>query len=301
MGSKRGIAKSIISLFPKSENFYDLFGGGFSITHAMLLHRKNDFKTFYFNEIQSDIVTLIKKAIAGDFNYDKFKPKFITREEFFEKKDTDPYVKSCWSFGTDLRTYMFSKDLEKKMQSLHNAVIFNNFDSFAKDFFGHSGFKESSTIQQRRSMNLNIIQNRFPHDPSKIELLSLLPLQCLERLQRLERLEGVQQLDCIERLMFTSMSYDEVEIKPNSIIYCDPPYKGTKQYLNEFNTKKFLDWADEQHAPVFISEYEIKDKRFRCIKKIEKRAMLTCYREKLVIKEEKIYVNKAALKLLLNK
>ena len=60
MGSKSKIITKFIGLFPKADNFYDLFGGGFSVTHGMLLHRKNDFKEFHFNELRNGIPELIK-------------------------------------------------------------------------------------------------------------------------------------------------------------------------------------------------------------------------------------------------
>jgi DNA adenine methylase len=46
-----------------------------------------------------------------------------------------------------------------------------------------------------------------------------------------------------------------VKILPNSVIYCDPPYKGTAGYLSDFDHDKFWDWARSQPYPVFVSEY----------------------------------------------
>ncbi len=56
----------ICGIFPKADNFYDLFGGGFSVTHFMLKHRAKHFKEFHFNEIRPGICDLIKKTINGD-------------------------------------------------------------------------------------------------------------------------------------------------------------------------------------------------------------------------------------------
>ena len=100
MGSKSKICKEICGIFPKAENFYDLFGGGFSITDCMIRYRSKDYLQFHFNEIRPRICDLIKDAIAGKYNYKVFKPKFISREEFFERKEKDAYVKIIWSFGT---------------------------------------------------------------------------------------------------------------------------------------------------------------------------------------------------------
>jgi DNA adenine methylase len=117
----------------------------------------------------------------------------------------------------------------------------------------------------------------------------------------LQRLEHLKELEQSRKLHFSSLSYEKVSIKPGSIIYCDPPYKGTVGYPTEFNTENFLNWADAQSNPVFISEYEISDKRFRCIKKIRKAALLPHSKLKRTIKEEKLYVNQAGWKALLSK
>ena len=71
-GSKQKIISKISECFPSADNFYDLFGGGFSVTHFMLENRP-DFKNYYFNEIKTPIIELIKKAIKGEYNENKFK------------------------------------------------------------------------------------------------------------------------------------------------------------------------------------------------------------------------------------
>lgn len=62
-------------------------------------------------------------------------------------------------------------------------------------------------------------------------------------------------------------SYKDLEFKPNSIIYCDPPYEGTTGYKDKFNHTEFWQWcrekSNEGHT-VFISEYNAPDD-FECI------------------------------------
>ncbi len=44
----------------------------------------------------------------------------------------------------------------------------------------------------------------------------------------------------------------------NSIIYCDPPYTGTTEYKNSFNSSAFWDWVRDMSKAnnfVFVSEY----------------------------------------------
>ena len=142
-GSKSTICKDICSLFPTAENFYDLFGGGFSITHFMLVRRKNDYKNFYFNEIRQGICELVQDAINGKYSYENFKPEWISREKFFAEKESNPYIKICWSFGNNGNAYLFGKDIEQYKKSLHNAVVFNEFDDIVKEKLGIEKFKES--------------------------------------------------------------------------------------------------------------------------------------------------------------
>lgn len=72
----------------------------------------------------------------------------------------------------------------------------------------------------------------------------------------------------------TNLDYKQVEIQPNSIIYLDPPYKGTVQYKGagtEFNHKEFYDYAIElsKNNFVLISEYMM-PRQFKAIKWVNK-------------------------------
>ena len=66
------------------------------------------------------------------------------------------------------------------------------------------------------------------------------------------------QVQFMRGVVFKCGSYDELEIPPNSIVYCDPPYLGARGYFREFDHKKFWNWvrdkSNEGHE-VFVSEY----------------------------------------------
>jgi len=300
MGSKTGIVKDIIKLFPKAAHFYDVFGGGFSMTHAMLLHRPKDFKTFHYNEIKADIVELVKKAISGYYNYENFKPKFIDKEEFEKTKESDSYIRVCWSFGNNQKNYLFSKEIEPYKKSVHNAVVFNEFDDLAKQVFSFNEFKEGYTITQRRLFLRNKVEYYRIHGIPEF-LIPFLNEKMLQQLQRLEQLERLQQLQQLEQLEYSALSYENIAIQPNSIVYCDPPYAGTADYGNSFNTSNFLNWADNQESPVFISEYNISDPRFKIITNIKKRVLLKAGAGGHKVATEKVYVNKSGYKRLLSR
>lgn len=239
MGSKGSIIHKIAQVLPPAENFYDLFGGGFAVSHFMFYHKK--YPNVFYNEIKSDVVDLVRDAISGKYNYNVFKPEWISRERFFKEKHSSAYIRLVWSFGNDQNSYMFGKEIEQQKRSLHQAVVFNEFDEFAKSELKINSFPESLSIRSRRLACRQIIAARTGN-PQQLQ-----QLQQLERLQQLEQFHGIH---------LSSKSYDEVDILPNSIIYCDPPYQGTKGYLVSFDHDKFWHWVKNKKEPVFVSEYQ---------------------------------------------
>lgn len=71
-------------------------------------------------------------------------------------------------------------------------------------------------------------------------------------------------------IMFYTYDYSKMSIEPNSLIYCDIPYKNSKQYAfsRDFNYEKFYDWCREiskrENCKIFISEYWMPDD-FECV------------------------------------
>jgi DNA adenine methylase len=82
------------------------------------------------------------------------------------------------------------------------------------------------------------------------------------------KLQGVEFYNC---------GYQDLEIPPNSIIYCDPPYAGTTSYSNSFNHPAFWEWCREKTKEghtVFVSEYNAPDD-FECVWQMEIVSSLT--------------------------
>jgi site-specific DNA-adenine methylase len=317
MGSKSSIAEWVISKIPKAKHFYDLFGGGFSITHALIERRSKDFEVFHFNEIRPGICELIQDAIAGKYSYDVFKPKWISRDEFHAFKEKDADIKMCWSFGNNGKDYMFSQEIEPYKKSMHQAVVFNEFDDLAKKVFGFSEFKDGYLITQRRLFLRNKIEFyrtttipdflfAFLSDSQKKQLLNSKGSHQLPQLQQLEmlmQLERLQQLNDSKKLksqnsqiIFSQKSFEVVEIERDAIIYCDPPYQGTGEYdkNKNFNHEGFLNWAANHEIPTLISEYQISDSRFKLLAAKQKRSMLSSDKlHEALDKTEKLYANPA--------
>lgn len=78
-----------------------------------------------------------------------------------------------------------------------------------------------------------------------------------------------KQIPLIADVIFTTGDYKDVIIPSNSIIYCDIPYKNTKQYSTSknFNYDEFWDWCRNKISDghtVYISEYNAPDD-FECV------------------------------------
>ena len=121
-------------------------------------------------------------------------------------------------------------------------------------------------------------------------------LQSLERLESLESLERLESLQRLERLEKFRGDYRNVRIQPDSLIYCDIPYKNTAEYSDGgFDYESFYDWAEMQTEPVIISEYAMPEERFERIDFIEKRVTLSAT-DKAQIKEEGLWVPRTQAK-----
>lgn len=282
-GSKTKIIDQIAKYFPPADNFYDLFGGGFSVSHYMIEHRRKSFKNFHYNELRSGLCELIKDAIDGKYNYDVFKPEWVSREEFMAEKESNAYIKIIWSFGNNGRTYIFGKEIEQEKRSMHMAVVFDQFDERFKSIFQFDKWPNALTITGKR-LYLRAVIRKLKKERCDIERL--------EQLERLERLEQLQKLEQLERLELTNLDYRQVKIKPNSVIYCDIPYEGTGDYGSTFDHDRFFDWAAAQDDPLFISEYNVDDPRFHLIKEIKHRTNFSGGGSSEV--KERLYCNQIA-------
>lgn len=119
-GSKNTIAKRIIDLLPRADTFVDLFAGGCAMTHCAMGSGK--YRNFIANDI-GDAPQLFANAIAGKYRDER---RWISREDFFALKDTDPYIRLCWSFGNSGGQYMYSKEVEPWKRALHYAKVFGD-------------------------------------------------------------------------------------------------------------------------------------------------------------------------------
>ena len=251
-GSKNKIAKQIIDFLPSGGTLYDLFAGGCAITHCAMESGKYD--RYIVNDIEPGITQLFIDAVNGKYANEK---RWISREDFFKLKESDPYVKYCWSFGNNGRDYLYSKEIEPLKKHLHNIFFAEN------------------------SQEARLEWKAFIRDFCTSK-------QSLESLQRLQSLESLQRLQSLERLC---TDYGNIRIESDAVIYCDIPYKNTNRYGDEkaeFDYNSFYDWACSQNVPVFISEYDMPEDRFECVLEIKKQSCMAA--TKTLSATEKLYI-----------
>lgn len=133
---------------------------------------------------------------------------------------------------------------------------------------------------------------------------------------RLEDLEHAERLDAIgklsedgtaviterggnsmidSKLTISVGDYRDVEIPPDSVIYCDPPYKNTLGYWHNkdaFDMEAFYLFCERQTQPVFISEYDMPPDRFFCIAEFDRVSTFSATNNSMRVKERVFMPNK---------
>ena len=221
-GSKTKLAERIIDLMPRAEHLYDLFAGGCAVAHCALV--KSKYRHIHINDINPMMPQAFVKALQGGFDEED---RWISREDFFRLKDTDPYAALCFSFGSDLRTYIYGKDKEEYKKALHYAIYFNSFD-LSDEIIGVDlrPIQQCRTRQERYLMTKRLIKDAY---------LGNTPPQ-LENHGRLRRAQAAKL-----RATHTALS----------------PKKRTDLQNLERHNRTLSDWrvpnaTTEYHTPLFL-------------------------------------------------
>ena len=223
------------------------------------------YKNIYFNDIDPDMPKLFYDAIKGKYAKEK---RWISREDFNQLKDKDAYVKIVWSFGNKGTNYLYGKEIEPYKKAWWYAVMYDDFSLFWKLGINIPKIKAKTYKEKRIKIGqwLKTYSKQKTYDNRT---------QALERLERLQSLQSLEALERLQSLTFSIGSYDEVDIKKDSVIYCDIPYENTAEYVSgSFNHKKFYDWACNQEELVVISSYDISDKRLQRVFNVKKNSNL---------------------------
>jgi hypothetical protein len=187
MGSKRKLASDILQKITQRHNgitdFYDLFGGGGSISFAAI----RDYRfNVHYNELNKHIYSLVEYLKT----HKELEPKFyewVTREEFKRQisKTNDEadwssgFVISCWSFGNSQNSYLYGADIENIKRLAHEFIVNCNLDAMREIGVDIPNLLKINDIQKRRVKFCDYIKKE---DKSRFDV------QSLERIVQLERM-----------------------------------------------------------------------------------------------------------------
>ena len=247
MGSKNSIAKDIVNALPSGERLVDLFAGGCSITDCALKNT-NKFSRFLVNDLNGWSPQTYVKALAGGF---KDEERWISRKDFFRLKDTDPYVNLCFSFGNNLKTYMYNPELEPYKRALHHIIFWEDYIPMGvicpqvvdiikeyckgKDRKGRrlaSGYAVADHIKQKgsveywqsnpmfRSVKVKWSEERRGMKGSELAnntLKDIAPQPMLVSLERLQSLQSLESLQRLERLQNIADMTERASLGPQDM------------------------------------------------------------------------------------
>ena len=299
-GSKSRIAHWVIDNLPRGRVLIDAFAGGCAITHRALLSQK--WQTVIANDINGKYPQLFADAASGKYRDER---RWISREDFERLKAQDAFFACCWSFGNNLKSYMYSKAIEPYKRALHYAIVLDDFapmqelmpevaQAVADALHGQNSLHDRRITAQnvivktlKRVTGDNYAHQIIQSNPlyrtirhtsgNETRLNRLNSLESLQSLESLERLQSLESLESLERMQVTSLSYDEIDIPDDAVVYCDPPYHDRDKKLYEgtadaFDHDAFYDWCVcvSKTNPIFISEYSIEDDRFEIVAEKQK-------------------------------
>ncbi len=156
-GSKNKLAERIVRLLPRKKHLIDLFCGGCAVSHAALLMDK--YEHIHINDINWMCPTLFIDALNGKYNDES---RWISREDFFRLKDTDPYVAVVWSFGNNLRDYLYSREIEPLKKAIHYAMFFGDY-SLGKELGHNLSFIDPIQDLQKRYLAVKHYFSKLGH------------------------------------------------------------------------------------------------------------------------------------------
>lgn len=285
MGSKQKLVDKIVPFIlkrhPGVDSFYDLFGGGGSV--SLYVVRKYPHLDVVYNERSKAISALMQHLKeGGDIPLD-----FVTRAEFEAGYKGDDWyaglLQCAWTFGNNQKSYLYGLPLQDFKQALAELVVTGqgDIDWIEKTADDLNKKEYGKTVTTKLFLNPKRYTTAYQR---RIVVAKQIPnVGALQHLTRLERLVQIENMPGIATLGISSgKSYDEVPIiGERPVIYCDPPYEGTAEYREgAFDHKAFYDWCMAQTVPVYVSSYQVSDPRFKRVKAINTRSLLNSSKSK---------------------
>lgn len=241
MGSKQRIADDILSVIHQhvkpTDTFVDLFCGGCSI-----IERVDPKKYRRIANDKNIFLIEMFKSLVGQFSNTRM-------------TDVEKMRKRLDEIG------FFATHLSKEEYSEHRDL----YHKFNKGLIGLHPERDMARVGWygwMGSFNGRFFSGGYAGHEVKIKsgaTRDYIREQIDNTLRQVPALKGVE---------FYREDYDRLDIPIGSIVYCDIPYRGTKQYetSKDFNYENFYEWcrSNRHRYQIFISEYNMPDD-FECI------------------------------------
>ena len=118
-GSKRKLVERISELMPRATHLYDLFCGGCAMAHYALTHGK--YKQVHINDIDARMPELFSEALQGIDESRLF--QWVSRDDFQMLAPHDGLIACCWSFGNNMRGYLYDERRERLKGCAHRLIF----------------------------------------------------------------------------------------------------------------------------------------------------------------------------------
>ena len=275
MGSKRKLASQIVDKIlednPNTKYVYDLFGGGGSISFEFL-KRENVAQVIY-NDANKSISTLLETIRDNGIGEEFY--AWIDKETFGALRYDDNwysgFVKSCWSFGNNQRSYLYGKYIRDYKKLFHEVVV-DGIDSLKemgcfiqKHVYDKTGLNKkisltmpAETEYNRRKLNIGRQINAYQKKVGGIDICILKQLEHINNIENLRKIAYSEEVD-VRRLDILNTDYLDVMINTpvnETIIYLDPPYENTFQYEKDVSHNELWDYIKQLPYKVYVSGYD---------------------------------------------
>lgn len=230
-GSKNIIAGKLVANIPVTDNFVDIMCGGMAMSHAMKEIRSE-------TKVHANDNDRLLADFHGLLQRGEWTPPdhFVTRREFFERKDRDIDIAIIYSFGNDRGSYMYSYEREPKIAAISDVLIRGGLPE------SYERFLKSDT---RAYCGVDVAYIR---DVQRI--------CAIIRFQR-KMMGKVSSIQCGS---YFDYKFDESMNPDNTVVYCDPPYIGTsfRQYKEgRFHHERFYWWLRNSRFLCIVSEFSM--------------------------------------------
>lgn len=210
-----------MNTFPRLIHSSTSSSEGGAVTHAAMLSGK--FRNFLANDLRKTPQAWNRAVDGIGDEYDRF----ISKEEFLASDDM--LVKMLWSFGADCRSYAHAGIHELAARMIMTDTVEERYSAWLK------------FLKAVEARGANGLYNYVQH------------ISSVTHLRWIKTLEGNQPVTPF------NLDYREVKIPKDSLVYADPPYRGTAHYGNRFDNDAFWEWCRTREFPVYVSEREAPD------------------------------------------